>query len=439
MRAYSAPGKALLAGGYLVIDPQYSAYVTALSARMHATVALKPSAGLELTITVRSPQFADGEWCYTVLKPESKWVATELSGKTNPFLEAAVATVWNYANPNQEASDVDVTIWLDPGFHAPSDEKKVLAAGRPFYFHQQQIHEVPKTGLGSLAGLVVVVLAALMSLFVPDIDQHPNRLHNVAQVAHCAAQKKIGSGFDVAAAVFGSIQFRRFDPKLVETAVGGSITTLQDIVGQLWLFGHTKISLPPKIRLLMGDVRGGSNTPKLVSQVLKWKADQPEEALEVYTELNRANLAFVKVLMSLHTEHRLNPVDYDAAVLHVFSSAPVLPRTERMVLLFRRITLLMAAIRRWIQAMTAKSGAAIEPPEQTALLDACATLPGCFGGVVPGAGGYDAICVLVLESHVDEFKRASASDSRLSSVSWLHLEEEAAGLVVEDPGAYQFA
>ena len=37
-KAFSAPGKALLAGGYLVLDPNYGAYVTALSSRMHAVI-----------------------------------------------------------------------------------------------------------------------------------------------------------------------------------------------------------------------------------------------------------------------------------------------------------------------------------------------------------------------------------------------------------------
>ncbi|EDO16563.1 hypothetical protein Kpol_1064p45, partial [Vanderwaltozyma polyspora DSM 70294] len=37
-RGYSAPGKAMLAGGYLVLDSQYTSYVVALSARMHGVV-----------------------------------------------------------------------------------------------------------------------------------------------------------------------------------------------------------------------------------------------------------------------------------------------------------------------------------------------------------------------------------------------------------------
>lgn len=61
--AFSAPGKALLAGGYLVLDPLYSAYIVALSARMHAVVLGTP--GDLTTITVNSPQFAEGTWEFT--------------------------------------------------------------------------------------------------------------------------------------------------------------------------------------------------------------------------------------------------------------------------------------------------------------------------------------------------------------------------------------
>ena len=39
----------------------------------------------------------------------------------------------------------------------------------------------------------------------------------------------------------------------------------------------------------------------------------------------------------------------------------------------------------------------IEPPEQTALLDTCVSVAGVIGGGVPGAGGYDAIWLLVCD------------------------------------------
>ena len=41
-------------------------------------------------------------------------------------------------------------------------------------------------------------------------------MHRVAQLAHCSAQGKIGSGFDISSAVFGSHRYRRFSPKFLE-------------------------------------------------------------------------------------------------------------------------------------------------------------------------------------------------------------------------------
>lgn len=51
-------------------------------------------------------------------------------------------------------------------------------------------------------------------------------IHNLAQLAHCAAQGKVGSGFDVSSAIWGSQLFRRFDPKVLKTLLedGAEVT-----------------------------------------------------------------------------------------------------------------------------------------------------------------------------------------------------------------------
>lgn len=62
----SAPGKVLLAGGYLVLDRNYTGLVFGLDARIHVHVQkLHTTSGLTLSeIIVRSPQFRDAEWRY---------------------------------------------------------------------------------------------------------------------------------------------------------------------------------------------------------------------------------------------------------------------------------------------------------------------------------------------------------------------------------------
>lgn len=45
--------------------------------------------------------------------------------------------------------------------------------------------------------------------------------HNLAQFVHCLAQGKVGSGFDVSAAVFGSQLYTRFNPVRLQPLMDG--------------------------------------------------------------------------------------------------------------------------------------------------------------------------------------------------------------------------
>lgn len=71
--AFSAPGKVLLAGGYLVLDRAYTGLVFGLDARIYVHLqALTTTPGLTLSeIIVRSPQFRDAEWRYGYRETEN--------------------------------------------------------------------------------------------------------------------------------------------------------------------------------------------------------------------------------------------------------------------------------------------------------------------------------------------------------------------------------
>ena len=88
---------------------------------------------------------------------------------------------------------------------------------------------VSKTGLGSSATLVSSLVGALMTSVAQHVlptiddsletlvDMKPtiNMAHVLAQVCHVVAQGKVGSGFDVCAAVYGSICYERYTPALL--------------------------------------------------------------------------------------------------------------------------------------------------------------------------------------------------------------------------------
>lgn len=103
---------------------------------------------------------------------------------------------------------------------------RFLPAGVP-------IREVHKTGLGSSAALTTSLVCALLLRLgaVPraalelgaaadagDADARAGRrlAHNLAQAVHCRAQGKVGSGFDVSAAIFGSHVYTRFAPAVIQ-------------------------------------------------------------------------------------------------------------------------------------------------------------------------------------------------------------------------------
>lgn len=64
--AVSAPGKVLLAGGYLVLDRQHTGFVFGLDARINVIAGeIHTTPGVQLTeIVVDSPQFLDAQWRY---------------------------------------------------------------------------------------------------------------------------------------------------------------------------------------------------------------------------------------------------------------------------------------------------------------------------------------------------------------------------------------
>ena len=106
-----------------------------------------------------------------------------------------------------------------------------LAELPPFNPTGVAIADVAKTGLGSSAALITSLVTALLvqsGLIAPDqlTSASTRRLaHNVAQFVHCLAQGKVGSGFDVSAAVFGSQLYTRFNPAVLQPLMDDSVRT----------------------------------------------------------------------------------------------------------------------------------------------------------------------------------------------------------------------
>jgi len=291
---------------------------------------------------------------------------------------------------------------------------------RPIMVPLRKAH---KTGLGSSAALVTSLTAALLTHYIPTrfdistaLDRH--RLHNLAQAAHCAAQGKVGSGFDVAAAVRGGCLYRRFGPGVLAALGAGPgspgfaeklMAVVLDFNGVWDVEIDTKLAnLPHGVAIRMCDVDCGSQTVGMVKQVLAWREGNPEGAKALWDDLQARNEELARVLR----EGRLG--DIGAAV---------------------------GAVRELVRKMGTESGVPIEPESQTKLLDALGGVEGVYGGVVPGAGGFDAVALLVkddkgTEARIKEFL-AGWSKENGARVSLLRVKGEMEGVRREKLELYQ--
>lgn len=464
-RAFSATGKALIAGGYLVLDPKYDAYVVALSARMYAlnTIIDNQNNDSNYNITVKSPQFVNGEWSYSIDLNEiqSKTLRhsiKEVNNKKNSFIESTIHTIIAYAigkeiiDPSiSKGKDINITIFSDPEYHSQLDsiEKESNDKSLKFLYHNKEISKVNKTGLGSSAALVTSLTACLLSIFFTDFNiEKPNsiwkeKVHNLSQIAHCKAQGKIGSGFDIASATFGSIIYNRFEPELINRVLDAQFETIEKLVflidNQDWDIKHDKCNLPPGIKLLMGDIIGGSETPKLVNQVNIWREYNKEEADDLYSKLNNSNMKLIKSLKDLNQLFESNPERYKYLLenLSKESGNSILNEPTNDLYELKEVVSSIENIRLFLQMMTVQSRAEIEPSAQSKLLDTLVRIRGVLGGVVPGAGGYDAVCILVSENCIQHVLEETASHPQFKHIRWLHLTEENDGLIEENYSRFE--
>jgi phosphomevalonate kinase len=296
---------------------------------------------------------------------------------------------------------------------------------RPRFRHfGTTLRDAHKTGLGSSAAIVTSLTAALLSHYLPpslfDLTTPQGRrvLHNLAQVAHCSAQGKIGSGFDVASAVYGSCLYRRFSPALLGTLpnpgeplfAAALAALVEDEDEDKWDCEISKdsVALPPGVAIRMCDVDCGTQTVSMVKKVHQWRDANKEDAAEVYARLQGR----VDELAGVLREHRADEIGR-----------------------------VMGPVREIMRTLGRDSGVPIEPESQEAMLNALEAVEGVLGSVVPGAGGYDAAAIVMrddaeTEKRVRAFLREWSSTNEIQ-VRLMKVKGETEGVRKEDVGEFK--
>ncbi|XVE65356.1 hypothetical protein DITRI_Ditri07aG0174400 [Diplodiscus trichospermus] len=484
-----APGKVLITGGYLILERPNAGIVLSTNARFYAIVKpiyedVKPEswAWAWTDVKLTSPQLSRESMYKLSLKHLTLQCASS-SESRNPFVENAIqyAVAAGRATLDENKKDaldklllqgLDITILGCNDFYSYRSQiearglpltPEALAALPPFMsitFNAEESNggnckpEVAKTGLGSSAAMTTAVVAALLhylgvvNLSAMSGDSHQQNMdsvdldvvHMIAQTAHCIAQGKVGSGFDVSSAVYGSQRYVRFSPEVLSAAqVAVKGMPLEDVIGNIlngkWDHERTKFSLPPLMTLLLGEPgTGGSSTPSMVGAVKKWQKADPEKSQETWRKLAEANSELeiqLNMLSKLAKEHwdaykcvigncsRLKPEKWTEGVTESIKEAVVKALLEAREA--------MLGIRNHMRQMGEAAGIPIEPEPQTQLLDATMNMEGVLLAGVPGAGGFDAIFAVTLGDSSSNVTSAWSSHNVLA----LLVREDPQGVSLE--------
>ena len=341
--------------------------------------------------------------------------------------------------PGTEFGNLEVTILSDNDYYSHTGRRQ-----QRFTAFDVSLEKAHKTGLGSSASLVTSLTAALITVLSPvasdeqSIDRR--RIHNLAQAAHCAAQGKVGSGFDVAAATYGSCLYRRFSASILENVneparlnFGEQLHRIVEDLDDTHKWNAELVQeaaqLPATLQLAMCDVDCGSQSPRMAKKVLAWREANRAEADVLWASLQQGLVDLVTELRSL-------------AALAADISKPN----------YQNLHDILSTIRSLVREMSDKSGVPIEPASQTKLIDACSNVKGVVGGVVPGAGGFDAIALLLenkpqtmqdLQNLLTEWNNkatAATTDEPTSTsrgkVNLLHVQQDLDGVRVESEDVY---
>mmetsp|Transcript_15910 Transcript_15910/g.38998 ORF Transcript_15910/g.38998 Transcript_15910/m.38998 type:complete len:272 (-) Transcript_15910:30-845(-) len=231
----------------------------------------------------------------------------------------------------------------------------------------------------------------------------------MAQISHCYAQGKVGSGFDVSAACHGTHVYRRFPicllPDLLQqldmldSHSDSAKQALHNIVETTpWAENMVRPprDLPSPLQIVLADVRGGSESPSMAKKVQIWKQKEhmkdPLVKISHWDDLKALNAKAIAVFQKIQT---VSGSGDDATQLYDTLATQVASEWPKNSVL-SELSAVFAEIRTHMKQMGEAAGVPIEPDEQTDLCNATMKVPGVVTALVPGAGGYDAVaCVYI--------------------------------------------
>ena len=345
-----APGKVLWFGGYSVLEQPNIGYVTTIDAYVHANVKLSEG-GEEVRIT--APDF-NLERLGTI-----DYRTGRLRMERIKELNLLMTTV-----------EVANAYAISKGIKLVGMELKTKNDAAFAYRVEDgdKNRKVSKSGMGSSSAVTVALTAALLESYGLN-SMEDDAVHKLSQLSHSLATGKVGSGFDIAAATYGSIAYTRYSPSILSSFPRDfTAEDVAAIVKKNWDYRIDKLSLPSFFRTTMANfVNEAAITTSMVGIVNEFKKMSPEKYAELVAEMNASAEKAMEQLSKIKGEEDSNAI---SAFVESFEKNRV--ATKRLGEL---------------------SGADIESAEATRLIEE-SRRNGALVAKLPGAGGKDSIVAI---------------------------------------------
>jgi len=350
----SAPGKIFLFGGYSILEPNSRGLVTTVDNYVH----VKVSGNNEKKLKINAVDFDAVHESYISIDGK----ITNPSNEKLNLISKSVEVALKYAlEEGFKIEGINIESRNDPAFATKINGNNI------------------KSGLGSSAAVTVATISAVLSYYGFDVVHNKDKVHKLAQIAHALVNKKIGSGFDIAAAVYGNIIYQRYSPSILSALnddYNGHL--LKELVDKSWDYKIDPIKIS-KINIAYANfITGSTSTNSMVSIVNKFKEREPARYKDIIERLDRANR---------------NAIDAFVALNNGDTSKENIERLRYNAELGRYITKELGIL----------SNAEIESHESSILIDNSKLFGSALFAKLPGSGGNDAIAAFCL-SNTDKKK-----------------------------------
>ncbi len=281
-----APGKILWLGGYAVLEKPNMGYVTAINSYVHS----KAHEIKENKISINAKGFGSIE----CLLNEDGGFEIKEEYEELKLLQLALKVASMYANSlGYRAKGIYIETYNDPAISYKVEKSK-------------QDSKVVKSGFGSSAAVVVSSIASVLSIYGIDTSSYEGKevLHKLAQLAHSLGSGKIGSGFDVASAVYGSIKYERYSPSIIENFPKDyNKWDIKKLIDSKWDYNIEKLEFPKIFKTIAASFAGQStSTTSFVKAVNEFKKKNPEEYNLLINEIASYSNATIKSIEKINSE-----------------------------------------------------------------------------------------------------------------------------------------